>query len=373
MADIEGDDDDNTINGTSSDDNIKGKGGQDTVNGGRGNDTVSGGAGDDNIDGGSGDDVIYGGDGDDTITGGSGDDIIIGGRGDDTMSAGSGSRTDTFVIRDGDGNDTITDFDPFEPDIIRFDMDEMSTYQDVLDRITQDGNDVVITYDNGFTTRLLNVNADDLSATNFEFGPGPVCLAEGTYIETPTGPRLIETLQPGDLVLTHDHGPQPIAHVVQEEVTFRNAADRRKPIMISKHAFGYSVPDRDMILSPQHRILLQCGANGPDVLVPAVKLLKRRGVRRMKGRKSIRYFNLILDRHSIITANGCPVESMLVTAFTLPKLLMMNIKVSAEQAHMAATRPLVSYDPMRPTEETFAPFFQPMGRPEHAGASRHCA
>ncbi|MFL4468375.1 Hint domain-containing protein [Tateyamaria armeniaca] len=347
MAEIDGDEGDNTINGGSSNDNIEGNGGQDSLNGGGGSDTVSGGSGNDSIDGGAGDDTVYGGDGDDTITGGSGDDVIVGGRGDDVMSAGSGSRTDTYVIRDGDGNDTITDFDPNEPDIIRFDMDEMSTYQDVLDRITTDGNDTIITYDNGSTTRLLNTDPATLSSTNFEFGPGPVCLCEGTMIETPSGPRPVEDLKVGDLVITLDHGPQPVAHVIFETVRFRNRHDRRKPIMVAQSALGPMVPDCTTILSPQHRVLVPCGAVGQDVLVPAVKLTGRAGVRRMRGRKSAQYYNLILDRHSIIMANGCFLETLLVSDFILPKLLAMGVALSAEQRNMTPARMLVSRDPMQ--------------------------
>jgi hypothetical protein len=37
-----------------------------------------------------------------------------------------------------------------------------------------------------------------------------VCFIPGTDITTPNGPRLIESLIPGDLVTTQDHGNQPI-------------------------------------------------------------------------------------------------------------------------------------------------------------------
>ncbi len=37
-----------------------------------------------------------------------------------------------------------------------------------------------------------------------------VCFAAGTLIDTPEGARAVETLTPGDLVMTLDHGAQPI-------------------------------------------------------------------------------------------------------------------------------------------------------------------
>ncbi len=344
MADIDGDDNDNSINGTGGADNISGNGGADTLAGNGGNDTLSGGSGDDTIDGGSGNDTVYGGDGDDTITGGAGDDVIIGGRGNDVMSAGNSSPSDTFVIRDGDGNDTITDFDPPEPDVIRFDMAEMSTYQDVLDRMTQDGSDTIITYDNGSSVRLSNVNSANLSSTNFQFGPGPACLGEGTLIQTPNGQTRIELLRAGDTVTTLDRGPQPIVHVLAERVSFRSQDDRRKPILVAKGALGHRLPQWDTVASPQHRFVLPENQSGRDVLVAAIKLTNRRGIRRMMGCKTINYYNLLMAQHEIILANGCQVETMLVTPFSLLKLAKMNICLEANQAMMKPVRDLMPND-----------------------------
>ncbi|WP_299725547.1 Hint domain-containing protein [uncultured Tateyamaria sp.] len=346
MADIEGDENDNTINGTSGSDNIRGNGGNDTLNGSGGDDTVSGGDGNDNIDGGTGNDTVYGGDGDDTITGGAGDDVIVGGRGDDVMTAGNSSPSDTFVIRDGDGNDTITDFDPGEPDIIRFDMVEMNSFQDVLDRMSSDGPDTVITYDNGQSVRLLNVSPGSLSSTNFQFGPGPVCLGEGTYVETPDGPRCIETLRSGDLVMTLDHGPQPILHVLSETIAFRDRNDRQKPILIARGALGPGLPFAEMCASPQHRVLVNSPATGGEALVAAVKLVGRKGVRRMRGCRHITYFNLLLRQHELILANGCPVETLLLTPYSLLKLAALQIMVDPTRVAMTSARPIVQRDPL---------------------------
>lgn len=344
MADIDGNENDNSITGTSGADNIKGNGGADTIAGSGGDDTLSGGSGNDDIDGGSGNDTIFGGNGDDTITGGRGDDTIIGGRGDDVMSAGNNSPSDTFVIRDGDGNDTITDFDPSEPDIIRFDMAEMSTYQDVSDRMSQDGNDTIITYNNGSSVRLLNVNSADLSSTNFQFAPGPVCLAEGTLIQTPTGQKRVELLKAGDTVITIDHGPQPIVHVLAERISFKSREDRRKPILIAKGALGHKLPQRDIIASPQHRFVLPDNKNGCDVLVAAVKLINRSGIRRMLGCRAITYYNLLMAKHEIILANGCQVETMLVTPFSLMKLADLNVCLKPNQTMMKPARDLMLCD-----------------------------
>jgi Ca2+-binding RTX toxin-like protein len=70
-----------------------------TVLGGYGDDTLVGDAGDNRFEGREGDDALSGGDGSDTLLGGTGSDTLTGGTGDDT-----------FVLVDGEGSDTITDF-----------------------------------------------------------------------------------------------------------------------------------------------------------------------------------------------------------------------------------------------------------------------
>ncbi|QUJ78059.1 type I secretion C-terminal target domain-containing protein [Sulfitobacter albidus] len=62
---------------------------------------------------------MLGGAGDDTLNGGSGNDTLFGGWGDDEVTGGSGA--DRFVFGFQPGNDTITDFDAGEGDVLRVD------------------------------------------------------------------------------------------------------------------------------------------------------------------------------------------------------------------------------------------------------------
>ena len=80
-------------------------GGNDTIFGGAGNDRIGGKAGNDELHGEDGDDEIWGDDGDDILKGGNGDDILTG----DNFSGGQGA--DTFILAEGDGTDTIVDFE----------------------------------------------------------------------------------------------------------------------------------------------------------------------------------------------------------------------------------------------------------------------
>lgn len=71
-----------------------------------------------NINGTNQNDYLLGTIGNDTIDGRRGDDWIEGGKGTDTLTGGAGH--DTFVLRAGDGNDTVTDFHHGE-DFLMFD------------------------------------------------------------------------------------------------------------------------------------------------------------------------------------------------------------------------------------------------------------
>lgn len=58
-----------------------------------------------------------------------------------------------------------------------------------------------------YTVSDSDGNTDSAFVT---FDAAPICFCAGAMIETPSGPRAIEYLRPGDLVVTRDHGPQPI-------------------------------------------------------------------------------------------------------------------------------------------------------------------
>lgn len=75
-------------------------------------------------------------------------------------------------------------------------------------------------------------------------------------IDTPDGPRAVETLCVGDLVNTVDHGPQAIRWVRSGDHPLGGATVEDKPVLIKAGALGAGRPAQDLILSPQHRILV---------------------------------------------------------------------------------------------------------------------
>lgn len=106
------------LNQTSGSNTIVAGAGSDSVLGGSGSDVISsngilaanGGAGNDSIVGGSGASTLGGGAGNDTIVAGSGGSYLIGETGNDSLVGGAGK--DVFIFMPGDGNDTVSGFDP---------------------------------------------------------------------------------------------------------------------------------------------------------------------------------------------------------------------------------------------------------------------
>lgn len=150
-------------------------GGDDDVTGSSAADTVNTGAGDDEIDAGAGDDVIDAGDGSDRVDGGAGDDEIDLGA-DPNAPATPDGKVDTVVFGNGDGNDTIENFegpttDPVTGDPVGHDQVDVSGLDDADGNpvntddvdVTPDGaGGSVLTFPNGETLTLKGVDPADL-------------------------------------------------------------------------------------------------------------------------------------------------------------------------------------------------------------------
>ena len=143
--------------------------------------------------------------------------------------------------------------------------------------------------------------------------------ARGTRITLADGRmRPVEDLQQGDLVLTRDAGKQPLRHIVQ---TTLRASGNAMPVVITKGALQN---DDDLVLRPDHRVFVYqrddlLGAGRAEVLVKARQLVNGVSILWREG-GFIDYFQLILDDHQIIYAEGIAAESHLVDARTRPAL-----------------------------------------------------
>lgn len=179
------------------------------------------------------------------------------------------------------------------------------------------------------TTDTQSIQSDDGGATYFmqaapNAGTIP-CYAPGTLIDTPDGPREVETLRVGDLVETLDHGPMPIRWLRQGEHDLTKVRLDQKPVLIAAGAFGPDCPAQDLIISPQHRILVGAagqldGIFGAQYFAPAKALTGLPSIRAMMGVDTITWVHFALDTHEVVWANGCLSESLLLGPMVLQGL-----------------------------------------------------
>lgn len=137
------------------------------------------------------------------------------------------------------------------------------------------------------------------------------CFCAGTPIETPSGSRSVESLRPGDLVTTLDHGPQRVLWVGSRHCCAGELRRHptRRPILFEPGALGPRMPSMPVRLSRQHRVLLGEG-EGRGVLVPAVRLAELPGVHVEEDDRDVVYHHLLLKRHEILNSAGLPAESL---------------------------------------------------------------
>jgi Ca2+-binding RTX toxin-like protein len=308
-----------TIQGGAGNDTIDGGDGNDSLLGGAGSDSILGGLGADYVDGGTEADFIDGGDGNDSLFGGAGtfNDTIIGGAGNDTIDGGAGADTLT-----GGANDDrfigIT-----AGDVVDGSEDAGNTDTDVLDLFgsgwTKANTNIIFSdpsHENG-TVQFLDVNGTVIGTMTFSNIETIVpCFTPGTLIDTDRGSLPVEALRPGDRVLTMDHGYQPVRWTGHRNVTAEELlrAPQLRPILISRDTFGPGLPERDLRVSPQHRLLLS-GARAElvsgetEVLAPAVHLLGLPGVVQDAAAAGVRYIHILFDQHEIVRSDGLWTES----------------------------------------------------------------
>lgn len=381
---IDGGADDDYIDGGFDDDVIQGGTGNDTIIGGEGSDEIRGGEGDDTIyggldpsypdslnipddegdlepengvdyiDGGAGNDTIFGQDDDDEIYGGDGDDVIDGGIDDDTIYAGAGHDIveggedqdtifgggDNDVLSGGDDQDTIyVTFDDVNSGVYNttvhggsggedwdtLDLSELLSNGWTITSHVQNPDDDGANPSNGYDGEIILTNGSGETATiNYtnieEVIP---CFTPGTRIATPKGEVAVEALKVGDTVITRDNGIQEIRWIGKKVLTGAELEARREllPVMIRKGALGAGLPERDMMVSPNHRMLVSNEKAAllfeeHEVLVAAKHLTRMEGVDVIEA-DEVAYIHVMFDRHEVVLSDGTWSESFQPGDYTL--------------------------------------------------------
>ncbi len=337
---------DDTVFGGDGADYIRGDEGNDELHGGEGddiikglddNDKIYGDEGDDNLFGDNGDDVVIGGDGNDNMGGGDGDDTLCAGDGDDSLFGGEGS--DVFHI-EATGGDTNTVEGDASAELFGFAQGASPASDDDID-VLRIGGEVTITLDNGTVLNGTPGDDFDLGALGSETGTAVladgttvnfneietiqvvepsdpdacICFTPGTMVATAMGERPVESLKVGDTVITRDNGLRKIAWIGHKSVDpmMLHAHPELRPVTIKAGSLGNNMPDRDIMVSPNHRMLMANEMTSllfdeSETLVAAKHLVGKAGVTRAMV-PSTTYIHILFETHEVVLANGAWSES----------------------------------------------------------------
>lgn len=328
---LEGGYDDDKLFGGDGDDDLSGQSNNDVLVGGKGNDKLDGGDGEDTLCGGEGDDTLYGGIQDDVLTGGPGNDKLVGGHGSDKFFFGiheSGQHHDLINGDDlpgpnpsgnaGEGVDTICAQGPLTLFLNDDNGNLVHTIQmnvgQTIDIESMGLDDGVIMLADGSTATFHDIERIEV----VESTPEPeecICFTTGTEIATLDGLRPVEALRVGDKVITRDNGYQEIRWIGIKSLSASELLSQPhlRPMVVRKDAFGDGCPERDMMVSPQHRMLISDPQTSllfgeSEVLVAAKHLAGGKAVHRGAPR-AVTYVHVLFERHEVVLANGAWSES----------------------------------------------------------------
>ena len=176
-----------------------------------------------------------------------------------------------------------------------------------VDEVPPEGTDLWVTH---VADQMLSANRSGDEA------PQVICFTPETRIATPDGETRVADLQEDDLILTKDDGPQPVRWMGSRRMSGARlfTMPELRPIRIRSGALSDEVPDGDLLVSPEHRMLLKGAVaqdlfNSDEVLVSAKDLINDHSIHRDFDVREVTYIHMLLDRHQIVFANGLETES----------------------------------------------------------------
>ncbi|MBO9410102.1 Hint domain-containing protein [Ruegeria sp. R8_2] len=144
-----------------------------------------------------------------------------------------------------------------------------------------------------------------------------VCFAAGTRIKTPHGDVRVEDLRVGDLVSTLEGEAKPIRWIGSRTLDRFDllANPNMRPVLIRQGALGQGMPNHDLKVSPQHRLMLRSKVaqrvlGDAEALVPAKKLTHLPDIDVQADCTEVQYFHFVLEEHSIVIAEHAYTESL---------------------------------------------------------------
>lgn len=177
--------------------------------------------------------------------------------------------------------------------------------------IKASGNDIIVTR-TGFSVTIDVGSAAAAADASYKASGSTdvitttaICFMPGTRIRVPGGDVAVETLKPGDLVLTKDGVAKPVTWLGRQTISKRFADPMHAwPVRVKAGAIAENVPSRDLVLSPSHALFID------GVMVLASALVNGSSVvRETDVPDTFTYYHVELDDHSLILAENTPAET----------------------------------------------------------------
>jgi hypothetical protein len=174
------------------------------------------------------------------------------------------------------------------------------------------GGTLTVKNSGGITEETIKLTGDYTHAT-FSIATGSTdiittsadCFLEGTRVRTPDGEVAVETLNRGDIVLTSDGAAKPVTWLGKQTIsTVFSDPLRVWPIRIKAGALRENVPVRDLLLSPDHAVLVDGALIQAGALVNGTSIVRETTVPRI-----FVYYHVELDDHSLVLAENTPAET----------------------------------------------------------------
>lgn len=305
--------DNGTLNGTPQGTpvaDVRGRGGADTI-------TVTDSATVNRVRGEAGDDDI-------TISGSTIADRVSSGDGNDTVVI-EGSTVGG--VRLGTGDDTLNFTDTSVTSNIRGDDGTDSLNLPAGTVVTDDAGTFTVTLGVSYSLSsgtFVLPSGQTITYTTFENGTGITCFVRGTLLETTLGQKPIEQLKVGDVIPTQENGLQPIRWIGKRRLSKAelDKSSELRPIRITAGSLGNGFPNRDLLVSRQHRMLVQSIIakrmfGRSEILIAAINLTELPGIFIDETVEIVEYYHLLFDRHEVIYAEGAPTESLFTGAEAL--------------------------------------------------------
>ncbi|MBU6419630.1 MAG: Hint domain-containing protein [Proteobacteria bacterium] len=170
------------------------------------------------------------------------------------------------------------------------------------------GGKVVYYHSSGSITYTSNPNGGLNLPSYPASGPYDViCFLAGTMIATPTGEVAVEELKAGDLVMLANGGSAAVTWLGRQTVSTVFADPLRvQPIRVMANALADGMPSRDLLISPDHALLVDGMLVAARALVNDVSI-----VRETIAEEKFIYYHVEVADHALILADNTPVETFI--------------------------------------------------------------